>query len=61
MNARALRRLFLLAFLSLAATACGSSTLLAPDCDGSRCGYIPDSGGADDGGYIPDSGGEFNG
>lgn len=53
-------RLFLaLAFMSLAATACGSSSLLAPDCDDpTTCEHIPDSGShiPDSGSHIPDSG-----
>ncbi len=47
-----LRLLLALGFLSLAATACGSSSILAPDCeDPATCPHIPDSGS-----HIPDSG-----
>lgn len=46
-------RLFLaLSILSLAATACGSSSILAPDCeDPAVCPHTPDSGS-----HTPDSG-----
>jgi len=62
MNTRSIRRLLALAFLSLAATACGSSSPTAPECGETElsCGYIPDSGGFDSG-YIPDSGGMDSG
>lgn len=59
MNAKTIRRLLALSFLALGATACGSSTLLAPECeDPTQCEYIPDSGSFNsaDEGYIPDSG-----
>lgn len=59
MNMKILRRLFVLSLLALGATACGDSSLLAPECeDPTQCEYIPDSGSfdGDDEGYIPDSG-----
>lgn len=54
-----LRLLLALAFMSLAAGACGSSSILAPDCeDPTVCEHTPDSGShtPDSGSHTPDSG-----
>ncbi len=49
---KSIRLLLTLAFFSLGAAACGSSSILAPDCeDPTTCEHTPDSGS-----HTPDSG-----
>ncbi|MFQ5536060.1 MAG: hypothetical protein ACE5GJ_01290 [Gemmatimonadota bacterium] len=53
-----IRRTMFLALLSLAATACGTSSILGPDCTDPAVCHNPDSGShnPDSGSHNPDSG-----